>query len=269
MADQSPGPVRTDVDVDLTIAPVEDNGEVTHYVAIERDVTEPKRDDQRLEVFNRVLRHNVRNAVTVVDGNARRIGDQCDDAAVQTLVERITSWAGNLRSAVEKVRTVERAIASDRSDAMNVRTLFTTVHDSTAAETTTASVAVDVPTDLWVIGNHTLKAAIEEAIHNAVEHGGTEPTITVGASIRSDDRVDITVADDGPGVPDYERQVLETGEESDLNHGSGLGLWVMQWVVTSLGGDVTITDGADGGTVVTFTLPRADQPTHAQPQLTD
>jgi PAS domain S-box-containing protein len=251
-------------DVELTIAPVEDDGEVTHYVAIERDVTERKRDSQRLEVLNRVLRHNVRNAMTVVDGNARRIGDQCDDAAVQTLVETITSRAGDLRSAVEKARTVERAIASDRTGTLNAQTLLTTVRDASCDAD--ATVTVDAPDDLWIVGNHTLEAAVEEAVDNAVEHCESGSIVRLEATPRSDDRVAITVSDDGPGIPDHERQVLEAGEESDLHHGSGLGLWVMQWVVTSLGGDVTITTGNDGGTVVTFTLPRADQSDRSQPQ---
>ncbi|MEF8785830.1 MAG: PAS domain S-box protein [Haloarculaceae archaeon] len=252
------------LDVELTIAPVEDDGEVTHYVAIERDVTERKRDSQRLEVLNRVLRHNVRNAMTVVDGNARRIGDQCDDAAVQTLVETITSRAGDLRSAVEKARTVERAIASDRTGTLNAQTLLTTVRDESCDAD--ATVTVDAPDDLWIVGNHTLEAAVEEAVDNAVEHCESGSIVRLEATRRSDDRVDITVSDDGPGIPDHEREVLEAGEESDLHHGSGLGLWVIQWVVTSLGGDVTITTGNDGGTVVTFTLPRADQSDRSQPQ---
>ena len=250
-------------DVELTIAPVEDDGEVTHYVAIERDITERKRDNQRLEVLNRVLRHNVRNAVTVVDGNARRIADQSSDASVQTFVDNVRSRADELRSAVEKARTVERAIDSERTGAINVRSLLSTVRDGALDECPTADISVDVPDDCWVTGNHTLEAAVEEAVENALEHGSPEATVRLEAT-RDGDRVAVTVADDGPGVPDHEREVLEAGEESDLQHGSGLGLWVMHWVVTSLGGDVTIADGEDGGAVVTFTLPGADPPERPQ-----
>mgnify|MGYP006277498359 FL=1 len=251
------------LDVELTIAPVQDDGEVTHYVAIERDITDRKRDSQRLEVLNRVLRHNVRNAVTVVDGNARRIADQSDDTAVQMLVDSITTRASELRSAVEKARTVERAIDSDRTGAINVRTLFDTVCEAACETESDVDITVDAPSDLWLTGNHMLEAALEEAVENAIEHGGDR--VTLGAEARYE-RVALTVTDDGPGVPDHEREVIATGEESDLHHGSGLGLWVMQWVVTSLGGDVTIEDGDDGGTVVTFILPRAEPPSRPQPR---
>jgi PAS domain S-box-containing protein len=283
------------LDVELTIAPVEDDGEVTHYVAIERDITDRKRDNQRLEVLNRVLRHNVRNALTVVDGNARRIADHCDDTTVDVLVDSITNRADELRAAVEKARTVERAIDTDRTSAINVKTLFETVRETVLEDDTDATVIVDAPDDLWLTGNHVLEAALEEAIENAVEHGSTDshpqtrgnavehgstssrsqacgnatehggeqPTVRLDAEARYE-RVALIVSDDGPGIPDHERDVLESGGESDLHHGSGLGLWVMQWVVTSLGGDVTITDGEDGGTTVTFTLPRAEPPSRPQ-----
>ena len=256
------------LDVELTIAPVQDDGEVTHYVAIERDITDRKRDNQRLEVLNRVLRHNVRNAITVVDGNARRVADKSEDTAVQVLVDSITARTDELRSAVEKARTVERAIDSDRTGAINVQTLFDTVCESVYQESTDADVTVDVPGDLWLTGNHMLEAALEEAVENAIEHGGASPTVRLEAEARYE-RVALTVTDDGPGVPEHEREVLATGEESDLHHGSGLGLWVMQWVVTSLGGDVTIADGEDGGTVVTFILPRAEPPSRPAPPVND
>jgi PAS domain S-box-containing protein len=269
------------LDVELTIAPVEDDGEVTHYVAIERDITDRKRDNQRLEVLNRVLRHNVRNALTVVDGNARRIADQCDDTDVDVLVDSITNRADELRSAVEKARTVERAIETDRTGPINVERLFETARETVLEDDTDATVTVDAPGDLWLTGNHVLEAALEEAIENAVEHGSTSarsqtrgnavehdgegPTVTLDAEPRYE-RVALTVSDDGPGIPDHERDVIENGGESDLHHGSGLGLWVMRWAVTSLGGDLSIAGGEDGGTVVTFTLPRAEPPSRPQPR---
>jgi len=49
-----------------------------------------------------------------------------------------------------------------------------------------------------------------------------------------------------------ERQVLEAGRETPLEHGSGLGLWLVNWIVTGLGGEVTTT--VDGGTTVTVRL---------------
>lgn len=45
------------------------NGEV-RYVSISRDITERRHSEQRLEVFNRILRHNLRNQLDVIRGHA-------------------------------------------------------------------------------------------------------------------------------------------------------------------------------------------------------
>jgi len=64
------------------------------------------------------------------------------------------------------------------------------------------------------------------------------------------------VSDDGPGVPDHELAVIDEGAESALEHGSGLGLWLVDWGANTLGGDVTF-DVDESGTTVTVTLPAA------------
>jgi hypothetical protein len=65
------------------------------------------------------------------------------------------------------------------------------------------------------------------------------------------------IADNGPGIPTQERNTIETGDETPLQHGTGLGLWLVYWAISLLGGDVRI-DQSSSGTRVTLTLPRAD-----------
>jgi PAS domain S-box-containing protein len=250
-------------DVDLTIAPVEDGDTITHYVAIERNISERKRTQQQLEVLNRVLRHDVRNAVSVLQGNASRLRDQLDDEA--STVDRIVTRADDLHSSVEKARAVERALDTTTTEPVNISTLVQSQRKRFADRYPDARLAVDVPPNLWVRGNYTLEAAVEEALDNAFEHATAEsPTIRILATSRGDEQVDICIIDDGPGIPVHERRVLENGDESALEHGSGLGLWLMKWVVTSLGGDIAIGQRATGGTVVTFTLPKASAPDGGQ-----
>jgi Signal transduction histidine kinase len=57
----------------------------------------------------------------------------------------------------------------------------------------------------------------------------------------------LSVADDGPGIPDDERMVLNRATETSLEHGSGLGLWLAKWLVDASGGGLTFA--VDDGTV--------------------
>jgi len=65
----------------------------------------------------------------------------------------------------------------------------------------------------------------------------------------------LTVEDDGPGVPSHEVSAVESGRETALEHGSGLGLWVVGWAADAIGADVDYADRDPRGTTVTVTIP--------------
>ncbi|MDZ7731370.1 MAG: ATP-binding protein [Natrialbaceae archaeon] len=69
----------------------------------------------------------------------------------------------------------------------------------------------------------------------------------------------MTIVDNGPGIPDHELAVLDEGEETPLQHGSGLGLWLVYWLVDKSNGSLEFETGEDG-TSVTCLLPAADPP---------
>lgn len=79
----------------------------------------------------------------------------------------------------------------------------------------------------------------------------------------------VVIVDNGPGLPDSEREVLEAGEETPLTHGSGIGLWLVYWTVTYAGGEVTIEDRSPRGTRVTVTLPCASVRPFPRDAMTD
>jgi signal transduction histidine kinase len=73
------------------------------------------------------------------------------------------------------------------------------------------------------------------------------------SAANGDDRVTVRVEDDGPGIPDDELGVVTEGEETPLKHGSGLGLWIVQWGCRWLGPDPEF-EVTEKGTTVRFRL---------------
>jgi sensor histidine kinase regulating citrate/malate metabolism len=71
----------------------------------------------------------------------------------------------------------------------------------------------------------------------------------------SDGWVEITVADDGPGIDPAEYDVLDRGTETPLRHGSGIGLWIVKWGVDHLGGRISFDERDPAGTLVTVAVP--------------
>ncbi|MEF8851938.1 MAG: ATP-binding protein [Haloarculaceae archaeon] len=97
-------------------------------------------------------------------------------------------------------------------------------------------------------GQTELELAVRELVENALEH--TDSDVRVTAEATGDDYVEVRVADDGPGIARQERGVIEKGEETALEHGSGVGLWLVAWAVREYGGTVEFADRDDGTTVV-------------------
>lgn len=71
-------------------------------------------------------------------------------------------------------------------------------------------------------------------------------------------RLWVRVADTGPGVPQEEWAVIQSGVEEPLSHATGIGLWLIYWTVTAVGGKVTLTENDPQGTVVEIEIPLAD-----------
>ena len=242
-----------------------------------RDITERKEREQRLMVFNRVLRHNLRNKLTVVGGYADHLESQLE-ALAQSDNETADAFEEfSVAEALQSVREI-RAGSDDLSDiSQKVRqfgaiTQEVDVTDTVAVGEILADLGEDYTReypdaridlaveDVQVKGNaEFLQLVVDELVENAIEHNDTDsPTVELDVTADDDDRVQIRVADNGPGIPEMERQVLREGQEGSLLHGSGIGLWTIHWLVTRVGGNVSIADNEPRGTVVTLVIPRAD-----------
>jgi PAS domain S-box-containing protein len=102
----------------LEIVPIrDDGGELTHYLGFHRDITERVRNEQRLAVLDRILRHNVRNKTNVIRGYAQAIVEGEMPAGVAT--ERIADAADELYTISEQVREFDTVIR-DTDEATDV-----------------------------------------------------------------------------------------------------------------------------------------------------
>ncbi|WP_135825163.1 hybrid sensor histidine kinase/response regulator [Halorussus ruber] len=214
--------------------------------------------EQRLQVFNRILRHNLRNDLNVVLGRAENIGEKFPPAAKEA--EVIEQKASELIEISEKAREVGKTL--DREDSTKSQVDVTECVERTCEEFRQshpeAEITTQSPESLCVFADKTLEAAISELVENAIEHND-DPSVTVTVSSTEEDRewVEVTVSDDGTGIPAEEREVLTEGEETALHHGSGLGLWLTNWIVGKFGGEVTFDDYHTNGGAVTLRLQRA------------
>ena len=250
--------------VDQTVSPItNDEGKITHFVTIESDVTTQRLRKQQLEVLNRVLRHNLRNETTVIKGNATLLRDAIDDAELRAQARAIEERTTALSNLSDKARTV-RALFRNQSPAeatCDITQLVTEVVDEVSDTYPDATLTTDEHESIYARGGSLLKTALLEILENAIiynDHSTPEVTVSIRQSIedRTGEWVKVVISDNGPGIPENEQKTIESAEETPLQHGTGLGLWIVYWAVSLLGGEVTLEDNSPCGTRVILNLPK-------------
>ena len=98
-----------------------------------------------------------------------------------------------------------------------------------------------------------LSLVVEEAVENALAHAGDAPLVSIEASTDGDGAL-VDVADDGDGIPELEVAAVTSGRETDLEHATSLGLWLIRWGTQALGGEAEF-DTSEEGSTVTLRLP--------------
>lgn len=214
--------------------------------------------NQRLKVLLRLLRHNVRNELNVATGYLGLIGDRIEDESVRTLLERCEQALDNLHEHTEKsihIESLDTTVGTvDVAD--EVRSLLEGIRTNHPEVTITA----DIPDSAPVRAHPMIDVAITETVQNAIEHNDPEDLVVDVDVTRTAGRTVVEVADTGTGLPDFERDVLGMDIETALQHGSGVGLWLVKWLVEESGGSVRFEDAEPDGLVVRFEFPSADGP---------
>ncbi|WP_382269228.1 PAS domain S-box protein [Halovenus rubra] len=250
--------------VEQTIAPITDeDGKITNFVAVQSDITERKLREKRLSDLNRILRHNLRNALTAIEGYTRTLLKEVDEPQ-QHKLKRILAQAETLADTSEKITTVRQSL-NDRYDidvTCNVGAVLSEQVAEFEDSYPEASIEVDAESAELDLDAATLGTLLRELIDNAITHNDRENpcvTVTVETPTRPSEPIKVHVADNGPGVPEQERTAVEVGTDDPLIHSSGIGLAHVHWLVINYGGDVEIRDNEPRGTIVTLSLPPGEQ----------
>lgn len=248
--------------------PVVEDGEVTRIVGFSRDVTDRKRRERQLAVLDNVLRHNLRNDLNKILGYTERLKDD-DGVSLDECVRVVRRVCEGLLRKADKQRQINRILTeSPDPDPIDLVPIVERAVRSVEAVRPNARIETDLPATLSVEALAAIEAAVAELIENAAEYD--EKDDSEGARIRvSGERVDggsgavLEVVDDNSPIPEYDYHVLTGDQEmTDVHHSSGLGLWIVYWVVDLSNGSVTY-ERVDDHNVVRVRLPGSGDETTA------
>ena len=213
--------------------------------------------NEALALVNRIVRHDVRNDLNVLEGWLELFAEDPALATPERLAELLTvvDEAVTLTESVRDVATMIEADDDVETQAVSARTVVReeVVRARAAHPDATVDVA-DVP-DVPVVANALLASVFRNLLTNAIAHADRDdPHVAVDAAVDGD-HVRFTVVDDGPGIPDARKTELFDATASAVDRlDHGLGLYLVHALVTAYGGTVTVTDNDPEGTVVTVSL---------------
>ncbi|MDS0475792.1 PAS domain-containing sensor histidine kinase [Natrinema sp. 1APR25-10V2] len=207
-----------------------------------RDVTERNARRQELERKNELLEefvgavsHDLRNPLNVATANLESAAANSDSEYVDAAMDALDRTELLLEDLLVLAR--EGAVIGETEPvdlAETVRDCWTNV--------ATADATLEVDTDRVVEADRSrLAQVLENLFRNAVEHGGRDVRITVGAVANG-----FYVADDGRGVAANESDLFDE-EYSTSADGIGLGLRIVEKIVDAHGWEIGVEESRSGG----------------------
>jgi PAS domain S-box-containing protein len=228
-----------------------DNPTVEGIVINSRDVTERRAFERRLaekneklELLNRIVRHDIRNDMSVASAEAEMLVDGLDEDQ-RVHLDSIVESIDHVVELTDVVRDLMRTMLEDENSIEPTR-LDRVLDDELEVVRRREDVTVDAPEPLpevSVEADGMLGAVFRNLLTNAVRHNDSaEPTVSVSVSTTEDHAV-VRVADDGRGVPDDRKEeVFGRGEKGLQSPGSGVGLYLVDTLVEGYGGEVWVED---------------------------
>ena len=241
------------------------DGSVQGTVVVVHDVTELADAIEVREQFLRTVSHELRTPLTSVTGFLSLIGDAVGthDPKVRTYIDVVNRRAADLVDRIEDLVSATRVEEALRLCVVDIRQVVEAAarRVSRLAEQQSTPVQVSgAPTACAHADREKLEGVIAELLTNAVKFGEPEAPVTVTCHA-GDDRVRVSVANDGPGLSHAElRRVFDrfyrtAHARSRAVQGFGLGLTRVRTRVDAHGGRSHLESAPGARTTVTVDLP--------------
>ena len=223
------------IPVEISSSLISYEGE-TKVLSVARDISDRKRRERQLEEFASIVSHDLRNPLNVAQGRLELASEACDSPHL----DAVAGAHDRMEALIEDLLALARE-GSEIGELSPVALGDCVGEAWRNVATEEAGLRVEVERTVRAAAPR-LKQLFENLFRNAVEHAGSDVTITVGGLDGG-----FYVEDDGPGIPPEDReQVFEAGFSTGIG-GTGFGLSIVKQIVDAHGWTVRITEGTAGG----------------------
>jgi PAS domain S-box-containing protein len=232
----------------LDIVPVRNgDGEVTHFLGLQQDVTRRREREQRVAVLDRVLRHNLRNQLNVVRGEADRIlaEEEVDPDEARAAAEGIVRATDELLDIGDQARRFREVVTGEprQPGVVDLRRTLEEAVAGLGSEYPGVTTDIGLPESVPVYAHEAIGVAFLGVVEMLAETGGGAVDIAVRTVDVSPKTVTVEVIDRAGGLCARDLRVVEGGTETQVVHPQGVELWLLRWSVEHSGGEFSVDTG--------------------------
>lgn len=245
-------------------------GEHMGAVMVFDDLTELEKA-QRMAAWREVARriaHEVKNPLTPISLSAQRLrrkyADRIEDPVFDECTRMIIDHVDMIRNLVNEFSAFARFPAANPTPCNlppiieETIALYKEGHEDISFE---ARFSGDLPLPPLLLDRQQIKQALINLVDNAITAIKGRGRIEIRIVYReSADRMRIEVSDSGPGISDEDKSRLFEPNFSTKKSGMGLGLTIVNTIVSDHGGIITVADNAPNGAKFIIELPVRPMP---------
>jgi signal transduction histidine kinase len=212
---------------------------------------------EMVELYDRLLRHDLGNDLQVVAAFAEQVAEQVEGEP-EDYARRIERTARSSADLIERVGDLVSTLEQqDEPDARPLRAVLDDVVETVRGQYESLTVEYDGEAfDYRVYGGDLLDSVFTNVITNAAVHNEGEVHVRISLS-EGADSVTVTIADDGAGIPDaIADRLFEMGAKGPDSDGTGFGLGFAKALTESYGGDISVEESEYGGAEFRIELER-------------
>lgn len=246
------------ITAEIYASPLYEDGEVTGVIGSAVSVMDKQQREQHLDVVHRLLRHNLRNKLTVIDsyGSMLATGDTRDQSTVQQAGKSIVTAANELSELSDHALRTRQEVTAEETASCEMTALVDSIEEITPASVAkTVTSNADTTIDEVVIPQQAANA-VSRLVTRIVEytpHDNLQFTVELCPQY-----VLIRVTNQTALLPDGDAMLLTEGTETALAHGQTMEVARAYLTLVSVGGDIVVTGDKAARDAFRIELPRRD-----------
>lgn len=214
-----------------------------------------KKKNNKLQLINQLFRHDIRNDLNIVKLCAENLKEKYGE---NEDIEKIINKTDHMYELTILARDIAKSIEKDETQSVNLADILKSCIEDCKESYPDSKIQVKgkIP-DIEVKADKLLSSLFENIIQNGIQHNDKEkPKIVISTDLGKENVI-VSIGDNGPGIPDeIKNKIFEPGEKKENSDGTGLGLFLVDTLISNYEGEILIEDNKPEGTKFKVKLKR-------------